>query len=103
LTAPLGAHYLCVDSRTKNRKNGFIFPIRIIRLAIEKYLKVIYLRSVCTDAGDYANEIEPSSRGGAKIAGAIVRAVTEPSLSLRGAYVEDGLKHGRHFINTKGD
>ena len=32
---------------------------------------VIDLRAVCTEAADFANEIEPSSQGGAKIADAI--------------------------------
>lgn len=34
---------------------------------------VIELRHVCTEPGDYANPIEPSVRGGGKIADAIVR------------------------------
>ncbi|MGA0594904.1 SGNH/GDSL hydrolase family protein [Enterovirga sp. CN4-39] len=43
----------------------------IVRIAIEKALPLIDLRLVCTEPADYANPIEPSSRGGEKIAAAI--------------------------------
>lgn len=64
-----------------------VFNDVIIATAVRKSLKVIELRAVCTSAEDYANPIEPSSRGGAKIAAAIVRAVTEPGVNVRGAQV----------------
>jgi hypothetical protein len=47
----------------------------ILRIAFEQHLSVIDLRLVCTDPLDYANEIEPSGRGGQKIATAIVRTL----------------------------
>lgn len=47
----------------------------ILRVAFELRLSVIELRLVCTEPGDYANPIEPSGRGGLKIARAIARAV----------------------------
>ena len=47
----------------------------IIRVAIEHTLPVIDLRSVCATPEDYANPIEPSSVGGAKIARVIVGLV----------------------------
>ena len=47
----------------------------ILRVAAEHEVGVIDLRSVCTTPDDYANEIEPSVKGGAKIAAAIVRAI----------------------------
>ncbi len=47
----------------------------ILRVAFEWHLPVIDLRLVCTEPADYANPIEPSSRGGEKIAGAIVRSL----------------------------
>jgi hypothetical protein len=47
----------------------------ILRVAFEQRLSVIDLRLVCTDPLDYANEIEPSGRGGRKIAEAIARAL----------------------------
>ena len=59
----------------------------IIRVAIEKRLRVIDLRLICSSPADYANPIEPSSIGGARIAAAIMRAVTEPAHTGRGAQV----------------
>lgn len=47
----------------------------ILRSASAAGVPVIELRQVCTEAGDYANPIEPSARGGAKIARAIRRAL----------------------------
>jgi hypothetical protein len=47
----------------------------ILRVAFEHRLSLIDLRLVCCDAEDYANPIEPSGRGGEKIARAIVRAL----------------------------
>jgi len=52
-----------------------VFNDVILRVAIERRLPVIDLRSVCSDPKDYANPIEPSSVGGEKIARAIVAAV----------------------------
>lgn len=46
----------------------------ILRVSVEAKLRVIELRLVCTEPADYANTIEPSVRGGEKIARAIVRA-----------------------------
>lgn len=43
----------------------------IIRVAFEHDLPLLDLRRVCTDARDYALEIEPSGQGGRKIAQAI--------------------------------
>jgi hypothetical protein len=47
----------------------------ILRTAVDFRLRAIELRSICTDPADYANPIEPSARGGMKIARAIARAV----------------------------
>jgi hypothetical protein len=47
----------------------------ILRVAFESQLPVIDLRLVCTEPADYANPIEPSSRGGEKIARAIIGAL----------------------------
>jgi hypothetical protein len=52
-----------------------IFNDPILRIACERRLIVIDLRLVCNEAADYANPIEPSSTGGGKIAGAILRAL----------------------------
>jgi hypothetical protein len=47
----------------------------ILRTAFELRLSLIDLRLICTEPGDYANPIEPSGRGGLKIARAIAQAV----------------------------
>jgi len=57
----------------------------ILRVATENDLTVIDLRLVCSSTADYANPIEPSTIGGAKIARAIVFAVTTPAGNTRGA------------------
>jgi hypothetical protein len=55
-----------------------IFNDVILRVAIEHNLPVIDLRLICTHPDDYANPIEPSSKGGEKIARVIVALVTRP-------------------------
>jgi hypothetical protein len=57
-----------------------VFNDAILRVAFEAALTVIDLRLVCNEPADYANPIEPSSHGGAKIARAI-RAALELSPS----------------------
>ena len=52
-----------------------VFNEAIFRVANELGLPVIDLRDVCNQPKDYANPIEPSSVGGAKIARAIVDMV----------------------------
>lgn len=54
-----------------------IFNDAIIRAAFAHGLPLIDLRLICNDERDYANPIEPSARGGAKIAAAIKQVVTE--------------------------
>jgi hypothetical protein len=61
-----------------------LFNDAILRTALDHRLKVIELRSVCVRPEDYANPIEPSSVGAAKIARAIALAVSEPAAG-RGA------------------
>ena len=53
-----------------------LFNDAILRTAFAARVGVIELRRICTDAEDYANPIEPSARGGAKMAQVIVRVVT---------------------------
>ena len=53
-----------------------VFNDAILRVAFEHALDLIDLRLVCNEPQDYANPIEPSSRGGAKIANVIVKALT---------------------------
>jgi hypothetical protein len=53
-----------------------VFNDVILRVGIESGLAIIDLRFVCSSPADYANPIEPSSIGGAKIARAIVNLVS---------------------------
>lgn len=55
----------------------------ITRAAFSRSMSLIDLRLICSDDGDYANPIEPSSQGGEKIARAIAGVVglRETSLS----------------------
>ncbi|MDQ3815960.1 MAG: SGNH/GDSL hydrolase family protein [Armatimonadota bacterium] len=48
-----------------------VFNDCIIRAAIMAGMPLLDLRLICTEASDYANEIEPGVPGGAKIAGTI--------------------------------
>lgn len=52
-----------------------VFNDAILRAGFERRLTIIDLRLVCDAPADYANPIEPSSVGGAKIARAIAVAV----------------------------
>ena len=52
-----------------------VFNDAILRVAFERGLPVIDLRLVCNDPADYANPIEPSVRGGEKIARMIVQTI----------------------------
>ncbi|MGZ8411574.1 MAG: SGNH/GDSL hydrolase family protein [Gemmatirosa sp.] len=52
-----------------------LFDDAIQRAARAVAFPVIELRDLCTEPADYANPIEPSVQGGAKIAAAIVRQV----------------------------
>jgi hypothetical protein len=52
-----------------------VFNDVILRCAIRSRLPVIDLRLVCSEPADYANPIEPSVQGGAKIAQAITLAL----------------------------
>lgn len=48
----------------------------ILQFAFARALDVIELRQVCSETADYANPIEPSGRGGRKIAVAIAHALS---------------------------
>ena len=61
-----------------------LFNDAIMRTAAENRLMVVDLRVICNEPADYANPVEPSSIGGAKIARAIVNAVTDSGPSGRG-------------------
>jgi hypothetical protein len=67
-----------------------VFNDAILRAAVETRIPVIDLRLVCDQPADYANPIEPSVRGGAKIARAVTRALTERSVGSRQTEVFGG-------------
>ena len=60
-----------------------VFNDVILRVGIEFGLSVIDLRLVCSSPDDYANPIEPSSIGGAKIAKTIVNVVNDSGSGAR--------------------
>jgi len=60
-----------------------LFNDAIVRSACQLGLPVIDLRPICNTDADYANPIEPSSLGGAKIARAIHEAVLCPVTGKR--------------------
>jgi hypothetical protein len=60
-----------------------IFNDVITRQAFARGLPLIDLRVVCDEDADYANPIEPSSRGGEKIARIVARLVAEHDFSPR--------------------
>jgi hypothetical protein len=78
------AHY-----RKLVRSAMALFDDAIIRTAVDYKLKVIDLRSVCAKPEDYANPIEPSSVGAAKIARAITAVVTG-SIEGKGGFLVGG-------------
>jgi hypothetical protein len=62
-----------------------VFNDRITRAAFARNLSVIDLRLICDQDEDYANPIEPSVRGGEKIAAAIAGLVIEPGSGSGGS------------------
>jgi lysophospholipase L1-like esterase len=58
-----------------------VFNDCILREAITHGLPVLDLRLICTDPGDYANEIEPGVLGGRKIAAGILNLVQNHDFS----------------------
>lgn len=59
-----------------------VFNDVIIRQAIEHGLPLIDLRKTCRDHSDFANPIEPSSNGGARIARAIAALLGRHSFDI---------------------
>lgn len=66
---------LPADQAPSARVALMLFNDAILRVAFQLRLDVIDLRLVCSDDSDYANPIEPSGSGGAKIARAIAVAL----------------------------
>jgi hypothetical protein len=55
----------------------------IIRQAAKFGIPYLDLRLICNEKDDYANEIEPSSKGGRKIAEKIVEVVNTHDFSVK--------------------
>jgi hypothetical protein len=62
----------------------------ILRVAFEQELSIIDLRLICNEEADYANPIEPSGRGGSKIATAIARSTGALTDKVRQSSVYTG-------------
>jgi hypothetical protein len=59
-----------------------LFNDRITRAAFRRALPLIDLRLICDEDGDYANPIEPSVQGGAKMVRAILRLLAKDTARL---------------------
>jgi hypothetical protein len=67
-----------------------LFNDVILRTAIDLGLDALELRSVCTEPDDFVNGIEPSDRGGLKIARAVARLIGGVEDDIRPAQVWGG-------------
>ena len=57
-----------------------LFNDVIVRTAVDLNLSVLDLRTICTDPADYVNLIEPSARGGQKIARGIASILSADAM-----------------------
>ncbi|CAA9533587.1 MAG: hypothetical protein AVDCRST_MAG91-3184 [uncultured Sphingomonadaceae bacterium] len=64
-----------------------VFNDAITRTAFARRLPLIDLRLICDEPGGYANPIEPSVQGGAKIADAIAQAVSLDAWGIRSVVI----------------
>lgn len=64
-----------------------VFNDVITRAAFARGLPLIDLRLICDEPGDYANPIEPSVQGGAKIADAIAQTVSLDAWGIRSVVI----------------
>jgi hypothetical protein len=77
------AHYPDPTTRAIAATGLSVFNDTILREAFSRALPVIDLRLIVNDGADYANDIEPSGAGGAKIARAIATLVTTADFKQR--------------------
>jgi lysophospholipase L1-like esterase len=73
----------------------------IIRQAILAGVPLIDLRYVCNEDADYANPIEPSVAGGAKIARTIIQVATEHRFEANTTSVYAGYAGDKHDGSTE--
>ena len=71
-----------------------LFNDAIARAAFARGLPLLDLRLICDAPGDYANPIEPSVQGGAKIARAIAELATTHDFARRRPEVFTGRGRG---------
>ncbi len=64
-----------------------IWDDAILRIATEYGLPILELRLICADQTDYANPIEPSTAGGAKLATAIASLLATHDFARDGARI----------------
>jgi lysophospholipase L1-like esterase len=67
-----------------------LFNDMITRAAFARALPLIDLRLICSEPEDYANPIEPSEKGGAKIAAAIAELAMSPEATVNRSLVIAG-------------
>jgi lysophospholipase L1-like esterase len=72
-----------------------LFNDAITRAAFSRGLPLIDLRLICDDPGDYANPIEPSVQGGAKIAAAIAALAAEGATGPHSTVIARGAAERR--------
>lgn len=72
-----------------------LFNDVITRAAFSEALPLIDLRLICDEDEDYANPIEPSAKGGEKIARAIARLIADPNHEPLSAVVAGSRHKGR--------
>lgn len=60
-----------------------VFNDAIIRQATRAGIPILDLRLICSEQDDYANEIEPSAKGGGKIASKILEVARRHDFSIR--------------------
>ena len=86
LPVAISTIYDCVPGLSPGLRTALaVFNDVILREAVARRLPVLDLRVVCDDPADYsaASPIEPSQRGGAKIAGAIAIWVRSQNATLQ--------------------
>jgi hypothetical protein len=71
-----GPRYLNPDTRNVASAGLSVFNDTITREAFARGVPLIDLRLIFNDDADYANDVEPSTKGGAKIAHVITTLLT---------------------------
>ena len=89
-TAICTVYYPCFPDADEQRLSVTaltVFNDVIIRAAFQHGLPLLDLRLICNEAGDYANPIEPSVQGGAKICQVIKTVLSDHNFTQKRAAV----------------